>query len=85
LFLSCDPVNFGEVNKIYQKLKGKYTNLGMAFMGNDAPDVELHRWVKCPEITGKVKNTKEAGACSKCRLCIDNFKIRVKNIQFPIH
>ena len=84
VFLSCDPSNFVEVKKIYEKYKEKHSNLGMAFMGNDAPNQEENRWVKCPEITGKVKND-DKGACSKCRLCVNNYKIRVKNIQFPIH
>lgn len=85
VFLSCDPSNYDKVSKIFEALKDKHPNLGMAFMGNDAPDAKNNRWVKCPEITGKVANTDDAGACSKCRLCVDNFKIRVKNIQFPIH
>lgn len=84
LFLSCDPSNFDKVKPIYEALKDKYPNLGMAFMGNDAPDAKENRWVKCPEISGKVTN-EDSGACSKCRLCVDNFKVRVKNIQFPIH
>ena len=85
VFLSCDPSNYDKVSKIFETLKDKYNNVAMAFMGNDAPDAKENRWVKCPEITGKVVNTDDAGACSKCRLCVDNYKIRVKNIQFPIH
>ena len=85
VFLSCDPSNFKIVKAIFEDKKEKHKNLAMAFMGNDAPDPETHRWVKCPEITGKVKNDDNSGACSKCRLCVDNYKIRVKNIQFPIH
>lgn len=84
VFLSCDPSNYGETSKIFEAKKEQHKNLGMAFMGNDAPNPDINRWVKCPEITGKVKND-DSGACSKCRLCVDNYKIRVKNIQFPIH
>lgn len=85
VFLSCDPSNYEDTKVIFEAKKEKYKNLGMAFMGNDAPAQDENRWVRCPEITGKVKNTNDAGACSKCRLCVDNYKIRVKNIQFPIH
>jgi len=84
LYLSCDPSNFNDVKKVFDANKEKYNNLGMAFMGNDAPEPEVNRWVKCPEVTGKIKND-ETGACSKCRLCVDNYKIRVKNISFNIH
>lgn len=85
VYLSCDPVNFDKMLKIFNENKDKNPRLGMAWLGNTAPDQEVHRWVKCPEITGKVKNTDEQGACSKCRLCVDNFKHRVKNIQFLNH
>jgi hypothetical protein len=84
VFLSCDAVNFNTMLEIYNKHKDTYANLAMAWLGRDAPDPKTYRWVKCPEITGKVKNGDE-GACSKCRLCIDNYKIRVKNIEFPYH
>ncbi len=85
VYLSCDPANFKTMLEIFERNKDKHNNLGMAWLGLDAPDPAVHRWVKCPEITNKVKNTDEAGACSKCRLCVDNFKIRIKNIEFPYH
>lgn len=85
LYLSCDPVNVEEAKKVFELYEQKHKNLGLAWMGNKAPDPETFRWVKCPEITGKVKNTKDQGACSKCRLCVDNYKNRIKNIQFLIH
>jgi hypothetical protein len=85
VFLSCDPSNYDKVKQIFEDKKQNNKNLGMAFMGNDAPAQDENRWVKCPEITGKVLNDDKGGACSKCRLCVDNYKIRVKNIQFPIH
>lgn len=85
LFLSCDPSNYKSTLEVYNKYKDANTNLAMAFMGDNVPDAAVQRWVSCPEISGKVVNTTNAGACSKCRLCVDNFKVRVKNIQFPIH
>lgn len=85
LYLSCDPVNVEEAKKVYEVYKLKHNNLGLAWMGNEAPDPTIFRWVKCPEITGKVVSTDEAGACSKCRLCVDNYVNRIKNIQFLIH
>lgn len=85
VYLSCDPVNFDTMLKIFEANKDANPRLGMAWLGNTAPDPAIHRWVKCPEITGKVKNTVDGGACSKCRLCVDNFKHRVKNIQFLNH
>lgn len=84
-FLSCDPDNFGLMQEFFEKHKENNPQLGMAWMGDTAPDAEKHRWVKCPEITKKVPNTDKAGACSKCRLCVDNYKVRVKNIQFLTH
>lgn len=85
LFLSCDPSNYEAAFTLYDQLKDTHNNLGLAWLGDNAPDKEHFRWVTCPEVSGKVKNTKDAGACSKCRLCVDNYKIRVKNIHFPIH
>ena len=85
VYLSCDPVNFETMLKVYEENKDKNPRLALAWLGNTAPDNEKYRWVKCPEITGKVKNTNKEGACSKCRLCVDNFKIRLKNIQFLNH
>ena len=82
VFISCDPINKDAAFAKFEELK-QYTNIGIAWMGNEAPS-EL-RWVKCPEVTGILKNTKECGACSKCRLCIDRYKTRLKNIQFNIH
>jgi len=85
VYLSYDPSNFDKMLAVYLKHKDANNNLGMAWLGNEAPDPDIYRWVQCPEITGKVKNTSDAGACSKCRLCVDNYKIRVKNIQFKYH
>lgn len=82
LFLSADPVNYRLLKAVYEKHSDQ-KNFGIAWMGNTPPTEQ--RWVTCPEITGKVKNTKEGGACSKCRLCVNNYKDKVKHIHFPIH
>jgi hypothetical protein len=88
LMLSCDPVNEEEVAAFYQDYK-TYPNVAIAWMGNDRPtDLDRDREVLvCPEVTGKVKNTKQQGACSRCRACIDR-PLRTgmtRHIQFPIH
>lgn len=84
LFLSVDPANCKEGFATYEKHKDQ-NNLALAWMGNLVPDKEKWRWVTCPEISGKVKNTEDKGACGKCRLCIDRYVTKVKNIHFPIH
>lgn len=83
LFLSADEVNSEKALEIYEKYKDNHNNLGLAWLGNEPPDKEKYRWVTCPELSGKVKNTAESGACAKCKLCVNNYKVRVKNIHFP--
>ena len=82
LYLSVDPVNKVEGYKIYEQFNDR-ANLGLAWMGNTKP--AEHRWVTCPETSGILKNTDKQGACARCRLCIDRYKTKVKNIQFKIH
>jgi len=82
LFLSLDPVNCAEGYKIYEQFKD-CKNIGLAWMGNTKP--EGRRWVTCPETSGVIKNTDNAGACSKCRLCVDRYQSKVRNIQFLLH
>lgn len=82
VFMSVDPVNKDQCLAIYEQYRDK-PNLGLAWLGPDAP-VD-HRWVVCPETSGVVKNTKDQGACARCRLCIDRYKSKVRNIQFQIH
>lgn len=84
LFLSCDPINFEKAKALYKKYAA-YSNLGLAWLGEKPPEAQLFRWVICPETSGKVKNTKDCGACAKCRLCVDNYKSKIKNIRFLIH
>lgn len=80
VFLSVDPVNYLKGLEVYEKYK--LTNhIAMAYLGNTKP--EGHRWVTCPAST--IKNSPEIGACGKCRLCVDNYVTKVKNIQFRIH
>lgn len=83
IYISIDPANLTSGYKVYETF-ANHTNVGIAFMGNNVP--EDRRWVQCPEITGKVKNTPDYGACSKCQLCFTyTDKIKLRNIQFPIH
>lgn len=85
LYLSCDPDNYEDAKALFDKHSQDSPRLGLAWLGLDAPEQDELRWVVCPETSGKVKNTEDSGACSRCRLCVDNFKIRVKNIKFKIH
>ncbi len=82
LFISVDPVNQKLAFAIYEKNKDQ-TNIGLAWMGNTSPPE--YKFVKCPETSGVIKNEKDKGACSKCRLCVNNYKSRVRNISFNIH
>ncbi len=83
IFLSVDPINKDRGFKLYNDKYINTRNVGLAWMGNTQP--EGHRWVTCPETSGKIKNGPTIGACAKCRLCVDNYKHKVKNIQFLIH
>lgn len=85
LYLSADPVNQDEALALYNKYSGEYNNIGLSWLGPNAPNKEELRWVTCPETSNKIKGDETKGACAKCRLCIDNYKIRIKNIQFNIH
>ena len=82
VYLSIDPVNMDEGSRLYEKYIER-ANLGLAWLGNEKP--AKYRWVTCPETSGILKNTNEQGTCAKCRLCIDRYKSKVKNIQFTIH
>lgn len=82
VFMSLDPVNKDQCLATYEQYKDK-PNLGLAWLGPNAP-VD-HRWVVCPETSGVIKSTKEQGACARCRLCVDRYKSKVRNIQFQLH
>lgn len=84
LYLSCDPNNYDEAVKVFDNYKDQMASLGLAWLGDNAPDAEKNRWVKCPANSGKINNTADKGACAQCRLCVDRFKIRTKNIQFDL-
>jgi hypothetical protein len=82
VYLSIDPVNEKTGYAVYELYKDK-PNLGLAWLGDNPP--ANYRWVTCPETSGILKNTKERGACAKCRLCIDRYKTKIRSIRFLIH
>jgi hypothetical protein len=82
LFLSVDPVNWESGRKVFEQFKER-PNIGLAWLGGETP--AEFRWVTCPETSGVINNTKEQGACAKCRLCIDRYKSKVRNINFVLH
>jgi len=84
LYISVDEDNKYTALKAYEPYKD-YKNVNLAWMGNDKPSIE-GKFISCPEISGKVKNEKDKGACSKCKLCFThNKKIKLRAIQFTIH
>jgi hypothetical protein len=80
--LSVDPVNKDKGLELYKTYEER-PNIGLAWLGENEPDTV--RWVTCPETSGILKNTKDQGACARCRLCIDRYKSKVRNIKFLIH
>lgn len=86
LFLSCDPVNKDGVLEMYEKYKRR-DNVAVAWMGNEPPELKDKAVLVCPEVTKKLKNTKDIGACARCRACIDRplKSGKIRHIQFPIH
>ena len=88
VYLSCDPVNKEEVLKAYEPYKD-YPNVGIAWMGNNFPEelISDREYLACPAVKGQVKSTKDYGACSRCRACIDRplKSGMMRHIQFPIH
>ena len=82
-YFSIDPANKETGKKIYDQF-AHLPNFGLAMMSNDE-QIEGIKFITCPETSGKIKNTDEAGACSKCRLCVDNYKSKVRHIRFNIH
>lgn len=84
-FFSVDPVNYASVLEHYRTVS-HLPNFALAWLGSvPAPQQAEHRWVTCPETSGKLPNLPDSGACSRCRLCVDNFRVKVKNIQFVLH
>jgi hypothetical protein len=87
LMLSCDPENKEDVLKIYNEYS-HIDNIAVAWMGDDFPEELIDRkYLDCPEVTGKIKNTKMIGACARCRACIDRplKDGKIRHIRFPIH
>jgi len=86
LHLSCDPVNYAEVRKLYDDGLSKHKNIGLCWLGDDTPTDE--KWTPCPETHGKIQNQEDSGACSRCKLCIDKIDPKtgkVRNIAFKLH
>jgi hypothetical protein len=84
VYLSLDPVNKDKGLKIYEELRYRYNNVGVAFMG--PRDVTNIKFINCPETHGKIENTKDKGACAKCKLCFTyTDKIQLRNIAFSLH
>jgi hypothetical protein len=88
LYLSCDPVNISEVRETYRKFSS-YPNIAVAWMGDgfETSGFEDRPYMACPEVTKKLKSTKNEGACSRCRACVDRSLKdgNMRHIQFPIH
>jgi hypothetical protein len=82
-FLSVDPVNYEEGKRVHAGLLA-FSNIGMAWMGNQPPTGE-YRWVVCPETSGRLPNKADRGACGSCRLCVDRYRSKVRNVSFQIH
>lgn len=85
LYISTDNVNYNEAAAVFE-LYSNLNNVGICYMGNDDTLPKDERWVKCPEVSGRLKNQKDKGACAKCKLCFTyNERIPLRNIQFLIH
>lgn len=88
IMLSCDPVNEKAVTETYNAKYKDCKNIAVAHMGENFPSsVDDRAILVCPEVTGKIKNTKETGACLRCRACVDRTLKdgRIRHIRFPIH
>jgi hypothetical protein len=88
IYLSCDPVNIKQVLKAYEPYRD-YPNVAIAWMGDTFPEELLNdrEYLSCPAVNKQTKSTKDYGACSRCRACIDRpLKTgKLRHIQFPIH
>lgn len=83
IYISMDPVNYDKAMATFKRYS-KYTNLALAWMGNENPDNQA--WVKCPSTDNrfKVRLAPDQGACAKCKICFTEHRNRT-NIRFPIH
>jgi hypothetical protein len=88
LYLSCDPVNLDEALTVYEQYKHK-KNIAIAWMGNEVPlnFPEDRFTLVCPEVSKKLKNTEDQGACSRCKSCINRYpkNNKIRHIKFNIH
>lgn len=82
VYLSIDPVNVIEGLAVFDQFK-KHPRIGLAWLGEG--EIAGYKFVTCPETSGKLKNTEQQGACARCRLCVDNYVTKVKNIRFNLH
>ena len=85
VYLSVDPVNSAKGLAVYNSLKDIHNNIGLACLGETKLTEDV-KFVMCPETSGKVRNNKDSGACSRCRLCFTySDRIKLRNIRFKIH
>jgi hypothetical protein len=86
VYMSIDPVNIESGYRIYNQLRYKFNNLGLAHLGAPSKTDSEIKFVGCPETHGKISNTDARGACAACKLCFTyNDRISLRNIQFKIH
>lgn len=82
IYISADPENICVADAVYKKYKNN-NNVGISWMGNEIPNGFKYHWVKCPAVTKKLPNN---GNCADCKLCMTHSeKIKLRNIQFPLH
>jgi len=85
VYLSLDPVNKLEGLEVYNRLKDKFNNIGLAHL-SEPVNIDNVKFVPCPETYGKISNTAKRGACAACRLCFTyNDKIKLRAIKFKLH
>lgn len=86
LYISSDNANYAEARLVFDVCSPGHHNVGICYMGNIGTQPSDTKWVVCPEVSGKLKNDRSAGACAKCRLCMTyNGEIALRKIQFPVH
>lgn len=83
LYISADPSNKDSALDMYA-YTFKANNIGICWMGEKDQPSGI-KWVTCPETSGKIHNRPDSGACSRCRLCVDNRVTKTKPISFVIH
>jgi hypothetical protein len=86
VYLSIDPVNMKTGLAVYESLRYKYNNIGLAHLGPLSNNDTGIKFVGCPETHGQLPNTAARGACAACKLCFTyNDRIRLRNINFKLH